>query len=164
MDTQVYRINIRPGIGIPTTVHVSQYDVGRPLAFHLYDGTKRMQVPSGATVKIHATKPNGLGFEVSCTVSGSVATVLTTAAMTEQDGTMQAELVVTSGSMVLGTANFEYHVEKSPHPTGTIDGNMDTMDDFSERLTAVENTVNGLDAYVFTDPESDGNIIVSVRT
>lgn len=164
MDAQAYRINIRPGVEIPPVVHVSQNDVGRPLTFHLYDGVKKLLVESGSTIKIHATKTNGLGFEENCTIAGNVASIATTATMTEQAGKMEAELVITKNSVVLGTANFIYVVEKSPHPIGTIDGDMDTMDDFSERLTAVENTVNGLDAYVFTDPQSDGNIIVSVRT
>lgn len=163
MRTEIYNLNMRVGTGIRPTVKMSQYDVARTIGFRLYDGELAYNPGANAVVKITGTKPSGLGFTVNCSMSGSVAVVSTTLEMTQESGQINAELRVTEGSMDVGTSNFILYIEPAPHPDGTIDGNMDTIDDFGERLSALESTVDGLDAYVFTDPQSDGNIIVSVR-
>lgn len=122
MNVQNYNINVRVGTGITQNVKLSQGDIGRELVFYLYDGAVRFSPPSGATVKIKGTKPSGLGFDVACTLSGSVARVSTTLAMTQEGGNFPAELEISNGSAVIGTANFILHVEPSPHPAGTTDG------------------------------------------
>lgn len=122
MNVQNYNINVRVGTGITQNVKLSQGDIGRELVFFLYDGAVRFSPPSGATVKIKGTKPSGLGFDVACTLSGSIARVSTTLAMTQEGGNIPAELEISNGSNVIGTANFVMHVEPSPHPAGTTDG------------------------------------------
>lgn len=122
MVTQNYIVNLKVGGGISPIVKLSQGDVGRELVFLLYDGAVRFTPPSGATVKIKGTKPSGLGFSETCTLSGSVARVFTTLAMTQEGGNIPAELEITSGNNVIGTANFVIYSEPSPHPAGTTDG------------------------------------------
>lgn len=122
MNVQSYNINLRVGTGITQNVKISQGDVGRELVFYLYDGAVRFSPPSGATVKIKGVKPSGLGFNETCTLSGSVARVFTTLAMTQEGGNIPTELEISNGSTVIGTANFILHVEPSPHPAGTTDG------------------------------------------
>lgn len=104
------------------TLFFSQGDVGRQFVINLFsrDG---LEVPSGATVKIQATKPSGLGFSVTATsVTNGVASFTSTAAMSDEFGKFPAEVTVSKSGTVLGTANFNVVVEKNPHPDGTTDG------------------------------------------
>lgn len=105
----------------------SQYDVGRTCQIKLVDESGDYAIPTGATVTVMATKPSGLGFAVACTWSGSTVTFVTTETMTNEFGRFPAEIRVTSGDTVLGTTNFFFKVERSPHPEGTVDGDAETI-------------------------------------
>lgn len=105
----------------------SQYDVGRECQIKLVDDNGDYVIPTGATVTVMATKPSGLGFAVACTWSGSTVTLATTETMTNEFGRFPAEIRVTSGDTVLGTTNFFFKVERSPHPEGTVDGDAETI-------------------------------------
>lgn len=119
-------LNLIPSSYIPE-VHLSQYDIGRELTFKLMDGNTEYSVPSGATVTVEATKPSGLGFVVSGTFSGNVVTVVNTETMTNESGRFSAELSISSGATLLGTSNFIFNIERSPHPEGTTDGDAETL-------------------------------------
>lgn len=136
MNAQNYTINIRPGWGISPVVKVSQGDVGRPLAFTIMDGQDAITLSSTATVKITGTKPSGLGFTQDCTLSGNTASIDTVATMTQEAGSVPAELIVTDGSTVIGTANFVMYVEPAAHPEGTTDGDAETARDLMTRAQA----------------------------
>lgn len=84
-------------------------------------------IPTGATVKIQATKPSGFGFSVAGTVSGNAVSFTTTAIMTDEAGRFPAELEITKDSVVIGTANFIMWGEANPHPEGTTDGQQGTI-------------------------------------
>jgi len=114
----------------------SQYDVGRTLTITLQDENGDYEIPTGATVKIQATKPSGLGFSKTCTWSGSTVTIVSTADMTDESGRFPVELQVTSGNTILASTNFFMKVEKSPHPTGTTDGTAEEV--ISEITVLVE--------------------------
>lgn len=119
-------LNLIPSSYIPE-VHLSQYDVGRTLPFKLMDGNTEYSVPSGATVTVKATKPSGLGFVVSGTFSGNIVTIVNTETMTNESGRFSAELSISSGATLLGTSNFIFNIERSPHPEGTVDGDAETL-------------------------------------
>lgn len=119
-------LNLIPSSYIPE-VHLSQYDVGRELKFKLMDGNTEYSVPSGATVTVKATKPSGLGFVVSGTFSGNIVTIVNTETMTNESGRFSAELSISSGATLLGTSNFIFNIERSPHPEGTTDGDAETL-------------------------------------
>lgn len=122
---QATNVNIVPSYGQRGDLHFSQYDVGRTATINLYAVNEAYTIPVGATVKIQATKPSGLGFDVVCTFSGSVVTVVSTSTMTEEAGRFPAELHIVDNNDIIGTANFMFCVEPSPHPDGTIDGDAD---------------------------------------
>lgn len=119
-------LNLVPASYLPE-VHLSQYDVGRELKFTLKDGSSDYTVPSGAVVTVKATKPSGLGFVVNATAEGSVVTLSNTETMTNENGRFPAELSITQGSTVIGTSNFIFNIERSPHPEGTIDGDAESL-------------------------------------
>jgi hypothetical protein len=136
MNPQNYTINIRPGWGISPVVKVSQGDVGRPLAFTIMDGQDALTIASGTTVTIKGTKPSTLGFTQTCELSGNTASVETTATMTQEAGAVQAELILTQGTTVIGSANFIMYVEPAAHPEGTTDGDAETARDLMTRAQA----------------------------
>lgn len=123
---QVKNINMTPDTILPY-LKLSQYDVGREISFVMKDGSQEYTVPSGATVKLEGTKPSGLGFTITCTVDGSTATAVTTAGMTDEWGTVVAELVVRQGDNRLGSSNVRLDIERSPHPEGTTDGSAEQI-------------------------------------
>ena len=132
---QILNINIVPD-GYPQTVRLSQNDIGRQFQINITDFT----IPVGAAVKIQATKPSGLGFSVAGTVLGNSVSFTTTETMTNEAGRFPAELVITSGANVIGTANFFIYSEPNPHPEGTTDGDAETLVPYLTQL--VETIVN----------------------
>lgn len=123
---QVKNINMTPDTILPY-LKLSQYDVGREISFVMKDGSEEYTVPSGATVKLEGTKPSGFGFTITCEVNGSTATAVTTADMTDEWGTVVAELVVRQGDNRLGSSNVRFDIERSPHPEGTTDGSAEVI-------------------------------------
>lgn len=119
-------LNLVPGAFSPE-VHLSQYDKGRVIPFKLVDDKSAYSVPEGAIVKVKATKPSGLGFVVNCTADGDRVTIETAETMSNEFGRFPAELSITAGDVLLGTANFVFNVERSPHPEGTTDGDAEKL-------------------------------------
>ena len=119
---QNINVNIVPD-SYPQTIRYSQGDVGREFKINVVGFT----IPTGATVKIQATKPSGFGFSVAGTVSGNAVSFTTTAIMTDEAGRFPAELEITKDSVVIGTANFIMWGEANPHPEGTTDGQQGTI-------------------------------------
>ena len=123
---QVKNINMTPDI-IPPVIKLSQYDVGREISFVTRDGSNEYVVPLEATVTLEGTKPSSLGFTINCAIYGSKVVAVTTADMTDEYGTVVAELVVRQGGNRIGSSNVRIDVEKSPHPEGTTDGRAETL-------------------------------------
>ena len=116
MITQTCKINMVPG-GMPPIIHVSQYDAGsRDLTFELYSGATPWKAPSGATVTIDGTKPDGKAFSVAVAASGSTVTATLTQQMAAAAGRAECQLTVTKGENVLGSANFILDVERAALP------------------------------------------------
>lgn len=113
MITQNYTIDLIPS-GEPVVVHVSQYDtLGRTLAFELYNGGVAWDIPAGATASIAGTKPDGTGFTYAMTVSGNTCSIDIPQQMALVAGDVPAEIRITSGSGIIGSANFIIRVERA---------------------------------------------------
>lgn len=119
---QNINVNIVPD-SYPQTIRYSQGDVGREFKINVVGFT----IPTGAIVKIQATKPSGFGFSVAGTVADNAVSFTTTAIMTDEAGRFPAELEITKDSVVIGTANFIMWGEANPHPEGTTDGQQGTI-------------------------------------
>lgn len=145
MENQIIQINLVPNMSTPAVVRVSQYDVGRPLVFKVYDGTSPADL-TGVTAVIEGTKRSGLGFSESGTVTDNTVTLNTTLAMTQEDGSIPAEIRFSKTGEDVGTANFILAVEKSPHLEGTTDGTQETMADLQTQLNGLDTRVTALEA------------------
>jgi hypothetical protein len=133
MENQIIQINLVPNMSTPAVVRVSQYDVGRPLVFKVYDGTSPADL-TGVTAVIEGKKKSGLGFSESGTITDNTVSLDTTLAMTQEDGSIPAEIRFTKTGEDVGTANFILAVEKTPHADGTTDGTQETMQNLEARL------------------------------
>lgn len=145
MENQIISINLIPNLSTPAVVRVSQYDVGRPLVFKVYDGTSPADL-TGVTAVIEGTKKSGLGFSESGTITDNTVSLDTALAMTQEDGSIPAEIRFTKTGEDVGTANFILAVEKSPHLEGTTDGTTETMADLQSQLDALDTRVDALEA------------------
>lgn len=142
-----FNVNILP-FNQSGTFSCSQYDVGRTATITLLDEEGEYTIPTGATVTINATKPSGFGFSEECDWDGSTVTIETTATMTEEAGKFPAELRITSGDTVLVSANFLFRVEESAHPDNVVDGDAETAQALTIRVTALESAVTDLQSAI----------------
>ena len=123
--SQTINLDTTPGLFMPT-LHYSQGDIGRVFVINL-ESSDGFVIPAGATIKMVATKPSGLGFTVSGSLSGTVATFVTTETMTNEYGRFPAEIRIEKDGDVIGTANFILNGEKNPHPDNTTDGDAEEL-------------------------------------
>lgn len=140
---QNVNLDLIPKFAVFGNLYFSQYDVGRTATINLLNGTEAYTIPVGATVKIQATKPSGLGFNESCTFSGNVVTVVSTETMTDEAGRIPCELRIEYNGDVIGTANFLFNVERSPHPEGTTDGTAESV--INEITLALESALDDIE-------------------
>lgn len=123
---QTKTISIIPG-QIPTpNLNVSQNDVGREVIFNIKDVEGWFDL-TGCTAVLAGIKPSGLGFTVSGTISGHQITFVTTKQMTDEYGSIAAEVKISSGNNIIGSENIVLVVERDPHPENTTDGSIDEI-------------------------------------
>lgn len=140
---QNINVDLIPKFAVYGNLYFSQYDVGREAIINLVNGSTEYEIPSGATVTLVATKPSGLGFTQNCTFEGNQITVVCTAEMTDEAGKFPCEIRIANGSLLLGTANFTFNVERSPHPEGTTDGTADSV--ISQITVALNNALSDIE-------------------
>lgn len=115
---EVVRLDITPNV-IKQVVHVSQYDVGRILTFHVVSGQEYIIGGEGTTAKVVGTKPDKKGFEYDATRMTQAVdpteywVVETQEQMTCVEGDTQCELRLIKSGKNIGTVNFVLRVEGS---------------------------------------------------
>ena len=120
MIEQTYNLNLIPN-GVPVIVKASQYDkTARIIKFTIYDGDTLFTIPAGADVYVQGTKPDLTGYQYSCTVNGSVVSFDIEQQMTVCAGRHFAEIRITKDGEILGTANFEFFIERSALSDDTV--------------------------------------------
>ena len=95
MNTQYIRLNMVPA-GVLPVMHVSQFDIGRPLGVVVYDGSAEMGLDD-YTVTIEATRTDGTPITAAVTTDGNVGAFAATATMTNKDDLYPAQLVIVDG-------------------------------------------------------------------
>lgn len=147
--SQKINVNETPG-PISPTLYFSQGDIGRVFTLEVVS-SEGYTIPPGATVECVGTKPSGFGFSVPCTYTDNTVTLVSSDTegqnFTDEAGRFRAELVITDGSDVIGTANFYMESERNPHPDGTIDGEAEqTVPILTQLVTEIENIYNSMHA------------------
>lgn len=96
INTQYIRLNMIPS-GVLPVMHVSQYDIGRPLGVVVYNGSEAVDL-SSYTATIEATRTDGVAITAAVTTEGNAGTFVTTATMTNVADKYDAQLVLVDGS------------------------------------------------------------------
>lgn len=108
-----FSLDLIPG-GIPPVAHCSQGDIDRLLVITTTRNGRGWDL-SDCDVAIRGKKPDKTVFEYTPTFDDNGRVVVsTTEQMTIIPGPVECELVFTSGSTVVATANFVMIVEESP--------------------------------------------------
>ena len=134
---QRIKLSTVPGV-VNAGINLSQYDVGREIAFDLYDYNGPHTVGTTDVITLRATKPSGFSFDVTATTTSSNTVVFEVSdTMSNESGSFPAELRITNGSDILGTANFLWNVERAPKQEGTVDGNTEAQNLMSAIMAAI---------------------------
>lgn len=142
-----FSLDLIPG-GIPPVVHCSQGDIDRLFVITTTRNGRGFDL-SSCDVTIRGKKPDKTVFEYTPTFddNGSVV-VSTTEQMTIIPGPVECELVFTSGTTVVATANFIMIVEESPwNPDALSESDVYTLTQMVE--DAMDETIaDALDANI----------------
>ena len=142
MESRRYNVNLRNNDVV--SVGLSQYDAGVDLVFNIYDGAESAEFPTGTTATIMGTRPSGVGFSTACALTGNIVSVSTSTDMTGESGTFPVEIRFTNNGIDVGTVNFNFAIERAPHPDGTIDADITHEVEVLERLENIESQVDAL--------------------
>lgn len=96
MNTQYIRLNMVPA-GVLPVMHMSQYDVGRPLGVVVYNGSEVVDMDT-YTVTVEATRSDGTPITAAVTTSDNIGAFVTTATMTNKADKYDAQLVLVDSS------------------------------------------------------------------
>lgn len=118
LQTLSYIINVAPD-GVPQVVKLSQNENGRTLAFAL-TGVGTVNIPSGATVTISGTKPDGVVYSATGTLSGNVASFSETTQMTAVSGIWPAKIKVTYNGETIATCKIVMAIDPDPVAPGSV--------------------------------------------
>lgn len=110
---RAYTADMIPG-GASPVINVSQYDNDYAVTVTLIEGAEIYTPPSGATIMVEGTKPDGNGFSYACTYQGNVVTVPIYTQMTAVAGRFPIELVVYQSVLRVGSCNITLAVERAP--------------------------------------------------
>ncbi len=136
MLTQSYTLSLQPG-AIPTRVPCTQADnLARTLTFQLTDQGANFTPPTGSTITMEGTKPDGHSFSALCTLSDGLVSVNLTQQMTAVAGDVPCQLTITKSGETIGTARFFLCVEASALPQ---DADLSASD--LSAMTELRNTV-----------------------
>lgn len=134
---QTIKLNLTPGV-ISASANLSQYDIGREIAFELFDYNGPYTISSTDVITIRSTKPSGFAFNVTASTTTSNTVIFeVTDTMSEESGSFPAELRIANGDDILGTANFLWNVERAPREEGAIDGDAESRNLYQQLMTAL---------------------------
>lgn len=92
IKTQFINLNMIPA-GVMPVLHVSQYDIGRPLGLVVNDGTRPVNLNQYMTT-IEATRTDGTAITAAVTTDKQIGVFVTTATMTNKADHYVAQLVL----------------------------------------------------------------------
>lgn len=121
MTTQTLNLNLIPH-GVQPVVYASQFDEQTgAVIFKLYNDTTPFTIPSGTSILVNGTKPDGTGFSYSAAgYTGNTVTVTMYKQMAAVAGDVRCELRLTRSGQTVGSLNFILRVEPTALDDGTI--------------------------------------------
>ena len=169
MITHSFDLNMVSG-GVPLVIHLSQYDDNFTLIFNLYSSLGTFVIESGTTAEVRGTKTDGTGYSASATIdiSNKRVTVTGNQQMTAVAGRNIFELTLWKSNKELNTVNFILDVEPAALDRNTIVSEsqimelLDVTDRADDIIAAAQAVEDALASLGFSDPNDDGNIIITM--
>lgn len=121
-------------------IYLSQYDDDYSIVLTVLNKYSLADI-SGYSYQLEGTRPDGLGFTLPGTVSGSKVTVPIDTTLTACAGASIAELVIYDGNgFRFGSANVQIIVEPAAHPDSVIDADEDTIRGLAAEVQEIVDT------------------------
>lgn len=108
-------VNIAP-VGIPTYVRLSQNENGRRLYFAVTGG----EIPSGSTATMSGTKPDGVVYSKTGSISGNTVTFNEDVQLTAVAGEWPAKIVIVNGGETVMTARIRFVIDADTVAAGAV--------------------------------------------
>lgn len=115
LDSVYSVVQIAP-TGVETVVRLSQNENGRTLIFAIVGGT----IPSGSTVTISGTKPDGNVFSASGSMAGNTATFTESIQLTAVAGIWPAKLKVVNSGRTIATGRIRFVIDADTVAAGAV--------------------------------------------
>ena len=119
MMTYEVELDMTPG-GVTPELNASQYDSDFEIKATLIATRGNLTIPSGASVRIRGTKPDGNGYSADGELVDNVATFEGDIQMTAASGKVVFEVTLMNGSKELNTKNFVLNVERAALDETTV--------------------------------------------
>lgn len=121
-------------------IYLSQYDDDYSIVLTVLNKYSLADI-SGYSYQLEGTRPDGLGFTLPGTVSGSKVTIPIDTTLTACAGASIAELVIYDGNgFRFGSANVQIIVEPAAHPDSVIDADEDTIRGLAAEVQEIVDT------------------------
>lgn len=152
MYTKQIRLDVTPGAG-PQVIHVSQYDKNsRTFEVELFATDAEFTFPTGATVAIIGTKPDGHGFDIAASISGDKILFGLDEQMTPIAGRVPCKLTLTKSGEELLTERFILSIDRTAMDLDTIRSDSkirqvkEIAEDFDEIIAAAQSIAGTAEA------------------
>ena len=117
LDDLYYTLNIQPN-NIALQVRLSQNENGRHLYFAL--AGNESAIPSGTSVTIAGTKPDGVVYSASGSITDGVVLINEDTQMTAVAGTWDAKIKLTSSGQTVATGRIRFIIDPDTVKTGSV--------------------------------------------
>ena len=136
-------------------IYLSQYDDDYSIVLTVLNKYSLADI-SGYSYQLEGTRPDGLGFTLPGTVSGSKVTIPIDTTLTACAGASIAELVIYDGNgFRFGSANVQIIVEPAAHPDSVIDADEDTIRGLAAEVQEIVDTAAETVAASLVDVKED---------
>ena len=136
-------------------IYLSQYDDDYSIVLKVTNKYSPASI-SGYSYRLEGTRPDGLGFALSGTVSGHKVTIPIDTTLTACAGASIAELVIYDGNgFRFGSANVQIIVEPAAHPDSVIDADEDTIRGLAAEVQEIVDTAAEQVAESLVDVQED---------
>lgn len=117
LDNVTNILQIQPD-GLPTVVRLSQNEDGRRLYFRLVGNED--PIPSGVTVTISGTKPDGVVYSATGSITNDVVLINENTQMTAVAGTWDAKIKIVSSGQTIATGRVRFEIDADPVAPGSV--------------------------------------------
>jgi len=132
---------------LTNTIPLVQEDSGRSIDFIITD----MEIPTGATARLYAVKPDGTELFNSCIIKNNIVTVNLTNQTLAVSGIIKCQIRITSGDDIVTTFRFKLEVEEnlisesailSSNEFGALEEAMKTVNNMNSSIKDLEENLS----------------------